>query len=82
MARWYADGQSLLKDIFRNLYLNSCVLVECQRSKGNCCLSFVRLSFTRIHRLKRALERVDAGPGGRNMVYWTSLREVRSNESF
>ncbi|PPQ89323.1 hypothetical protein CVT25_003160 [Psilocybe cyanescens] len=25
--------------------------------------------------LKRALERVDAGPGGSNMVYWTSLRE-------
>ncbi|KAJ3508107.1 hypothetical protein NLJ89_g5936 [Agrocybe chaxingu] len=25
--------------------------------------------------LKRALERVDAGPGGDNMVYWTSLRE-------
>ena len=27
--------------------------------------------------LKRALERVDAGPGGTNMVFWTSLREVR-----
>ncbi|KAF5327539.1 hypothetical protein D9619_004360 [Psilocybe cf. subviscida] len=26
-------------------------------------------------RLKRALERVDAGPGGSNKVYWTSLRE-------
>ncbi|KAF8734647.1 hypothetical protein AX14_003198 [Amanita brunnescens Koide BX004] len=25
--------------------------------------------------LKRALERVDAGPGGANMVFWTSLRE-------
>jgi len=25
--------------------------------------------------LKRALERVGAGPGGSNMVYWTSLRE-------
>ncbi|KAF8657553.1 hypothetical protein AX16_002190 [Volvariella volvacea WC 439] len=25
--------------------------------------------------LKRALERVDAGPNGSNMVYWTSLRE-------
>ncbi|KAK2460946.1 hypothetical protein APHAL10511_007416 [Amanita phalloides] len=25
--------------------------------------------------LKRALERVDAGPGGSNMVFWTSLRE-------
>ncbi|KAG5718118.1 hypothetical protein E4T56_gene7385, partial [Termitomyces sp. T112] len=24
---------------------------------------------------KRALERVDAGPGGKNMVFWTSLRE-------
>ena len=40
------------------------------------------MSFTRIYRLKRALERVDAGPGGRNRVYWTSLREVRSNEGF
>lgn len=27
-------------------------------------------------RLKRALERVNAGPNGTNMVYWTSLREV------
>ncbi|KAG2017712.1 hypothetical protein CC2G_007200 [Coprinopsis cinerea AmutBmut pab1-1] len=25
--------------------------------------------------LRRALERVDAGPNGKNMVYWTSLRE-------
>lgn len=32
--------------------------------------------------MKRALERVDAGPGGKNMVYWTSLREVRSNDRF
>ncbi|KAF5366650.1 hypothetical protein D9615_010603 [Tricholomella constricta] len=24
---------------------------------------------------KRALERVDAGPGGKNLVFWTSLRE-------
>ncbi|KAG6871396.1 hypothetical protein C0992_011050, partial [Termitomyces sp. T32_za158] len=24
---------------------------------------------------KRALERIDAGPGGKNMVFWTSLRE-------
>ncbi|PPQ64598.1 hypothetical protein CVT26_001996 [Gymnopilus dilepis] len=28
-----------------------------------------------VEGLKRALERVDAGPGGSNMVYWTSLRE-------
>ncbi|KAF9048553.1 inositol hexakisphosphate-domain-containing protein [Panaeolus papilionaceus] len=28
-----------------------------------------------VEGLKRALERVDAGPGGRNKVYWTSLRE-------
>ena len=26
--------------------------------------------------LKRALEKVDAGPGGSNMAFWTSLREV------
>ncbi|KAG6856508.1 hypothetical protein H0H87_003701 [Tephrocybe sp. NHM501043] len=25
---------------------------------------------------KRALERVNAGPGGKNMIYWTSLREA------
>jgi len=35
------------------------------------------LLIPRIIRLKRALERVDAGPGGPNVVYWTSLREVR-----
>ncbi|KDR78950.1 hypothetical protein GALMADRAFT_244621 [Galerina marginata CBS 339.88] len=28
-----------------------------------------------VEGLKRALERVDAGPGGSNIVYWTSLRE-------
>ncbi|KAF9526356.1 inositol hexakisphosphate-domain-containing protein [Crepidotus variabilis] len=28
-----------------------------------------------VEGLKRALERVDAGPGGSNRVYWTSLRE-------
>ncbi|KAG6837385.1 hypothetical protein H0H93_010544 [Arthromyces matolae] len=28
-----------------------------------------------LNRLKRALERVDAGPGGKNTVFWTSLRE-------
>ncbi|KAF9485182.1 hypothetical protein BDN70DRAFT_910314 [Pholiota conissans] len=28
-----------------------------------------------VEGLKRALERVDAGPGGKNKVYWTSLRE-------
>ncbi|KAF8150729.1 inositol hexakisphosphate-domain-containing protein [Crassisporium funariophilum] len=28
-----------------------------------------------VEGLKRALERVDAGPGGSNMVFWTSLRE-------
>ncbi|TFK28151.1 hypothetical protein FA15DRAFT_753712 [Coprinopsis marcescibilis] len=28
-----------------------------------------------VEGLKRALERVDAGPTGKNMVYWTSLRE-------
>ncbi|KAF8223849.1 hypothetical protein L208DRAFT_1314989 [Tricholoma matsutake] len=28
-----------------------------------------------VEGLKRALQRVDAGPGGRNTVYWTSLRE-------
>ncbi|KJA26349.1 hypothetical protein HYPSUDRAFT_36651 [Hypholoma sublateritium FD-334 SS-4] len=28
-----------------------------------------------VEGLKRALERVDAGPGGSNTVYWTSLRE-------
>lgn len=28
-----------------------------------------------VEGLKRALERVDAGPGGKNIVYWTSLRE-------
>ncbi|KAF8199666.1 inositol hexakisphosphate-domain-containing protein [Pholiota molesta] len=28
-----------------------------------------------VEGLKRALERVDAGPGGKNQVYWTSLRE-------
>ncbi|KAG6832796.1 hypothetical protein H0H92_009414 [Tricholoma furcatifolium] len=28
-----------------------------------------------VEGLKRALERVDAGPGGKNLVYWTSLRE-------
>ena len=28
--------------------------------------------------LKRALQRVNAGPGGQNTVYWTSLREVSS----
>ncbi|KAF8802506.1 hypothetical protein BYT27DRAFT_7196707, partial [Phlegmacium glaucopus] len=28
-----------------------------------------------VEGLKFALERVDAGPGGNNMVYWTSLRE-------
>ncbi|TFK40212.1 inositol hexakisphosphate-domain-containing protein [Crucibulum laeve] len=28
-----------------------------------------------VEGLKRALERVNAGPGGENMVYWTSLRE-------
>ncbi len=27
--------------------------------------------------LRRALKRVDAGPDGHNIVYWTSLREVR-----
>lgn len=30
-----------------------------------------------FYRLKRALERVDAGPSGKNMVFWTSLREVK-----
>ncbi|KAJ3567855.1 hypothetical protein NP233_g6086 [Leucocoprinus birnbaumii] len=28
-----------------------------------------------VEGLKRALQRVDAGPNGKNMVYWTSLRE-------
>ncbi|KAF8917222.1 inositol hexakisphosphate-domain-containing protein [Mucidula mucida] len=28
-----------------------------------------------VEGLKKALRRVDAGPGGSNMVYWTSLRE-------
>ncbi|RXW17535.1 hypothetical protein EST38_g8313, partial [Candolleomyces aberdarensis] len=28
-----------------------------------------------VEGLKRALERVDAGPNGKNTVYWTSLRE-------
>lgn len=28
-----------------------------------------------VEGLKRALQRVDAGPHGKNMVYWTSLRE-------
>ncbi|KAJ6610725.1 inositol hexakisphosphate-domain-containing protein [Mycena sp. CBHHK59/15] len=28
-----------------------------------------------LHSLRRALLRVDAGPSGRNMVFWTSLRE-------
>ena len=28
-----------------------------------------------FHRLKRALQRVDAGPNGKNKVFWTSLRE-------
>ena len=28
------------------------------------------------HRLRRALMRVDAGPGGKGRVFWTSLREV------
>ncbi|KAF8969228.1 inositol hexakisphosphate-domain-containing protein [Flammula alnicola] len=31
-----------------------------------------------VEGLKRALERVDAGPGGSNTVYWTSLREQPS----
>lgn len=39
------------------------------------CFSVLRF-LTTWRRLKRALERVDAGPGGSNMVYWTSLREV------
>ena len=38
--------------------------------------------FYAMYRLKRALERVDAGPGGKNMVYWTSLREVKPREGF
>ena len=50
--------------------------------EGYLFLCFFGLSFTKICRLKRALERVDAGPGGKNMVYWTSLREVRSNGRF
>lgn len=29
-----------------------------------------------VEGLKRALQRVDAGPEGKNMVFWTSLREV------
>ena len=29
------------------------------------------------HSLRRALARVNADPQGHNMVYWTSLREVR-----
>jgi hypothetical protein len=33
-----------------------------------------------LFRLKRALERVDAGPNGKNTVYWTSLREVRTGD--
>ncbi|KAF8071749.1 inositol hexakisphosphate-domain-containing protein [Lyophyllum atratum] len=28
-----------------------------------------------VEGFKRALERVDAGPGGKNLVFWTSLRE-------
>ncbi|KAF9466586.1 inositol hexakisphosphate-domain-containing protein [Collybia nuda] len=28
-----------------------------------------------VEGFKRALQRVDAGPGGQNMVFWTSLRE-------
>ncbi len=35
-----------------------------------------KLFYEHRNRLKRALERVDAGPGGSNTVYWTSLREV------
>jgi len=51
--------------------------VVCPLLKGNghehIILTLVSLTFTR---LKRALERVDAGPGGSNMAFWTSLREV------
>lgn len=32
--------------------------------------------------LKRALQRVDAGPNGKNTVFWTSLREARICELY
>ncbi len=31
-----------------------------------------------VHRLRLALQRVNAHPDGNNWVYWTSLREVCS----
>lgn len=53
--------------------------VECPLSKGKNIRSMIFPFSDSCHRLKRALERVDAGPGGKNKVYWTSLREVNLN---
>ena len=54
-------------------------IVVCPPSKGKFCHLDGAPTLMKIS-LKRALERVNAGPGGSNTVYWTSLREVSSSD--
>jgi hypothetical protein len=54
------------------------LLAECPLSKGELFL-MIRDKYpllTKENRLRKALQRVNASPGGENFVFWTSLREV------
>lgn len=43
------------------------------------CWSVPTITDDIYYRLRKALLRVDAGPGGRNTVHWTSLREASAS---
>lgn len=78
-TREYVEGQSY--SYVHVIEIFTIFSVGCQRSKGRIYLFGASTLSEALLRLKRALERVDAGPNGKNAVYWTSLREVRSATS-
>jgi len=77
-GRWCAGGTRNF--LFLHFIFLICFsTVVCPPSKGKFCHLNGSPTLMKIS-LKRALERVNAGPGGSNTVYWTSLREVSPSD--